>query len=96
MVRARRSRNLPTKRKIEYTESSMLVDAVLLGQGVGLCRQSLVGDELRDGRLIRVCAHVEPLPCELAYYVLVSQAALDRKVVGSFLKWIKRQARSLH
>lgn len=88
-------RTMPTKRKIEYTESSMLVEAALQGQGVGLCRQSLVGNELRDGRLKRLFEHVGPLHCELAYYVLVSDAALERKVVGTFLKWLKRQARSL-
>jgi LysR family transcriptional regulator, glycine cleavage system transcriptional activator len=87
--------NFPTRRKIEYTESSMLVDAVLLGQGVGLCRQSLVGDELRDGRLVHLFKHVAPFACELAYYVLVSESALERKVVGTFLKWLKRQARTL-
>lgn len=84
------------KRKTEYTESSMLVEAVMLGQGVGLCRQSLVGDELSDGRLVRLFAHTKPLPCELAYYVLVSEAAAERQVVGGFVKWLNREAQSLH
>jgi LysR family transcriptional regulator, glycine cleavage system transcriptional activator len=83
------------KRKVEYTESSMLVDAVLFGQGVGLCRQSLVGDELRDGRLVQLHTSIRPMTCELAYYVLVSEVALDRDVVATFLKWLKRESRSL-
>lgn len=83
--------HIPIKRSVEYTESSMLVEATLLGQGVALCRQSLVSDELRDGRLIRLFKTTAALPCELAYYVLVSEFAQRRQLVGVFVRWLERE-----
>lgn len=82
---------LTTKRSVEYTESSMLVEATLLGQGVALCRQSLVSDELRDGRLVRLFKGTPPLSCELAYYVLISEFAQRRSLVGVFVRWLERE-----
>lgn len=82
------------KRTVEYTESSMLVEATLLGQGVALSRQSLVSNELRDGRLVRLFEDTPPLPCELAYYVLLSEFARSRPIVSSFVRWLKREVSS--
>lgn len=79
------------KRRIEYTDSSMLVEATLLGQGVALCRQSLVSDELRDGRLVRLFKTIAPLPCELAYFIVVSEFAQQRRLVGVFVRWLTRE-----
>lgn len=80
-----------TNRTVEYTESSMLVEATLLGQGVALSRQSLVSNELRDGRLVRLFKNTAPLPCELAYYVLVSEFARGRQLVSAFVHWLERE-----
>lgn len=79
------------RRLIEYTESSMLVQATLLGQGVALCRRSLIRDELEGGGLTQLFPEVPPLPCELAYYVLVSEHARSTPVVGAFLVWLRKQ-----
>lgn len=79
------------RRTLEYTESSMLVEAALLGQGVALCRQSLVTNELRTRRLTRLFESIPPMPCELGYYTLVSDQSLERPLVGVFTTWLKKQ-----
>jgi LysR family glycine cleavage system transcriptional activator len=79
------------KRSVEYSESSMLVEAALLGQGVALCRQSLITNELHSRRLTRLFEAVPPLACELGYYTLVSDHALERPLVGTFLTWLRQQ-----
>jgi len=83
--------NVTPKRTVEYTESSMLVEAALLGQGVALARVSLVSNELRDGRLVRLFTKLPPLPCELAYYVLISEFAHSQPIVAAFVRWITRE-----
>jgi LysR family transcriptional regulator, glycine cleavage system transcriptional activator len=85
------AKHLVPKRTIEYTESAMLVQAALLGQGVALSRRSLVSDELRDGRLVRLFPNVAPLPCELSYFVLVSEFAQGRQLVTTFVRWLERE-----
>lgn len=82
------------KRTVEYTESSMLVEATLLGQGVALSRQSLVSNELRDRRLVRLFEDAAPLACELAYYVLISEFAQSRPIVTAFVRWVEHEVAS--
>lgn len=87
------ARSVVVKRTVEYTESSMLVEATLLGQGVALSRQSLVSNELRDGRLVRLFKNTAPLRGELSYYVLVSEFARGRQLVAAFVRWLEREVK---
>lgn len=90
------SRALPARvRKSQLTDSSMLVEAVVRGQGVGLARWSLAIDELELGRLALPFPDVPPLPTGHAYYVVAPRESLRRAPVAQFRNWVLEESRSL-
>jgi len=79
----------------QYTDSSMLVEAALRGQGVALARWSLACDELASGRLELVFPDEPPVPCGLAYYLVGPRESFLRAQVVAFREWIRHEARGL-
>lgn len=71
------------------SDSNMLVDAALSGQGIALIRYSLAYKHIERGQL--VC----PLPIywnsPYAYYLVTSPAHLKRDKVTKFSSWIKNE-----
>lgn len=93
--RARRARLPSGVRMHQYTDSAMLVEAVLREQGIGLARWSLVVDELEQGRLKLVFPKVAPLPTGLAYYLVTPRENLRRPAVAAFNSWLLSEASML-
>ncbi|HEU5075008.1 MAG TPA: transcriptional regulator GcvA [Polyangiaceae bacterium] len=93
--RARRARLPNTVRMHQYTDSAMLVEAVLREQGIGLARWSLVVDELMQGRLKLVFPKIAPLPTGLAYYLVTPRENLRRPPVAAFSNWLLSEASGL-
>lgn len=60
------------ERGVVITDSSMVIDAAVRGQGVALARLSLASDELAARRLVRAFPRIRPLPTGLRY-TLVSR-----------------------
>jgi LysR family glycine cleavage system transcriptional activator len=79
----------------EYTDSSMLVEAALRGQGVALARWSLACDELESGRLELPFPKERPLRTGLAYYLVGPREAFRRAPVAAFRDWLRVEARGL-
>ena len=77
-------------RGITFTDSSMVVQAAVAGQGVALARSALAADDLVAGRLVR--AFDISLPVEYAYYVVYPEAYLERPKVVAFRDWILAEA----
>ncbi|HEX6764649.1 MAG TPA: transcriptional regulator GcvA [Polyangiaceae bacterium] len=82
-------------RRTELTDSSMLIEAALSGQGVGLARFSLAVDELAAGRLVLPFPKARSLPTGLAYYLAAPRESLRRPVVAAFRDWIVEETASL-
>src|SRR5688572_7047856 len=82
-------------RRTELTDSSMLIEAALSGQGVGLARFSLATDELAVGRLVRPFPKARSLATGLAYYLAAPRESLRRPVVAAFRDWILEETASL-
>jgi LysR family glycine cleavage system transcriptional activator len=82
-------------RRTELTDSSMLIEAALSGQGVGLARFSLAVDELAAGRLVLPFPKARSLPTGLAYYLAAPRESLRRPVVAQFRDWIVEESASL-
>jgi LysR family transcriptional regulator, glycine cleavage system transcriptional activator len=76
----------------QFTDSAMLIEAVLRGQGIGLARWSLAVDELAQGRLALVFPTIAPFPTGLAYYLVAPRENLRRKAVRGFRDWIVNEA----
>jgi len=89
-------KELPARtRQTEYTDSSMLVEAAIRGQGIALARWSLAVDELTAGRLRRLFPQVPPLLTGLSYYFVSPRENLRRKPVSVFRDWVLDEAKGL-
>jgi LysR family glycine cleavage system transcriptional activator len=82
-------------RRTELTDSSMLIEAALRGQGVGLARYSLAADELDAGRLVLPFPKAAPLATGLGYYLAAPRESLRRPAVAAFREWLLEESRPL-
>lgn len=73
-----------------FTDSSMLLQAAVDGQGVALGRSALAGDDLAAGRLVRPFEF--SLPAELAYYIVCPEHAADTPKIRAFRAWLQEEA----
>jgi LysR family glycine cleavage system transcriptional activator len=83
------------RRGTELSDSSMLVEAAVRGQGVALARWSLAMDDLAAGRLVAPFPEVPRLSTGKAYYVVAPKERLADPAVVSFRDWLKAEARVL-
>jgi LysR family glycine cleavage system transcriptional activator len=70
--------------------SSLVLDAVLAGQGVGLGRLRLVEADLAAGRLVSPFG--TPQPCEFSYQFATTQAKAQLTRVTLFREWLLAEA----
>lgn len=91
---ARSVKDAGNERGPVFTDSSMVVEAALQGQGVGLVRLSLAADELEQGRLVRLFPRIAVLPTGMSYY-LVRRSGPERPEVKAFSVWVEREITSL-
>jgi LysR family glycine cleavage system transcriptional activator len=92
---AQRKRPPERARYTRLTDSSMVVEAALQGQGVALARRSLSLDELALGRLVLPFPQIAPLPTGFAYYLVGPRENFKRPEIAAFRSWIRQEARSL-
>jgi LysR family transcriptional regulator, glycine cleavage system transcriptional activator len=92
---ARKIRTLRGARYTQLTDSSMLVEAAVRGQGVALARWSLAADDLAVGRLIAPFPKALPLATGFAYYLAAPAENLRRPEVAAFKKWIQYETAAL-
>ena len=88
---ARKVRGVDATRGPVLTDSSMVVEAAVRAQGVGLVRLSLAADELSAGRLMRVFPRVALIPTEYAYYLVYSRLRPLRTEASAFRDWVRKE-----
>lgn len=76
-------------REVIYSDSGMVVQAALDGQGVALTRRSLVCDELQRGRLVRLFGY--ELPLARRYWLVTPEAPPYRPAVAAFIEWLEQE-----
>jgi len=79
----------------QLTDSSLLVEAAVRGQGVALARWSLVQDELSAGRLLRVFPQAAPLAVGHAYSLVGLRETFRRPEIAAFRDWLRREISAL-
>jgi LysR family glycine cleavage system transcriptional activator len=89
------ARDVDEARRQEISDSGMLVEAAIRGQGVALARYSLAYDELAAGRLALVFPEQRLLPTGRAYYLVGPRDNLRRAPVAAFRDWLVAQSASL-
>lgn len=75
-----------TTRGTRFTDSALMLQAAMAGQGVSLARIVLVADDLAAGRLVRLFDVT--LRGELAYYVVAPPHYFQRTKVKAFRDWL--------
>ena len=85
----------PITRYHQLTDSSLLVEAAVRGQGVALARWSLIQDELSAERLLRVFPQARPLPVGHAYSLVGLRETFRRPEIAAFRDWLRREIQSL-
>ncbi len=73
-----------------FTDSSMVIQAAVEGQGVALGRSALAADDLAAGRLVK--PFDISLPAAVAYYVVCPEATAGRPKIVAFREWVIAEA----
>lgn len=76
-------------RHVRYSDTILMVEAAVNGQGVALGRSSVVADHLKSGRLIKPLNIQQT--SEYAYYMITTDEGAEKPRVRAFLDWLKRQ-----
>ncbi|BCL77317.1 DNA-binding transcriptional activator GcvA [Jeongeupia sp. HS-3] len=73
-----------------FTDSGLLIQAVLDCQGIALAREVLVHDDLAAGRLVQVFPTTLPMPG--AYWLITPSPPPYRPAVATFVDWLRGEA----
>ena len=83
---------LDTRRGLFFNDASLVIQAALGGQGVGLVREVLVVEDLRAGRLVQPFPQSMPIPYE--YYLVYPEARAEQRRIQAFRDWLLTQCRA--
>jgi len=75
-----------------FTDASLLIQAAVAGQGVGLARRVLVASELASGRLVR--PFEAGLALDWSYYLVYPPNKQDKAHVQAFRWWLVSEVAS--
>lgn len=74
-----------------FSDTGLVIEAAMDGQGVGLSRMALAEAELAAGRLVQPFDLV--IPSELAYYIVYPEARARQPKIAAFRDWLIQEAR---
>ena len=75
--------------QLKFHEEHHGIEAIVAGQGLGLCSSVLVARELRDGRLLRISDIVLP---GYGFYFVYRADHPRRWALEALLRWMQREA----
>lgn len=78
------------KRTLRFSNHDQIIQAALAGQGVALARAAMIGETLRDKRLLPVLGGA--IDHEIRYFLVLSHAARNRPEVRAFADWAAQEA----
>jgi len=88
-LRAASMPQIDATRGPRFNQSSLVIEAAVLGRGVALAKTALAAQDLRSRRL------VQPLPSSMtvdfAYYIVAPRAKLNLPKVSHFIAWLESQ-----
>jgi len=79
-------------RMTEMGNAHIAMEAAVHGQGAALGDSLLVGDDLAEGRLVRLFER--SVPAKHAYYIVCRKEMCDSPLVAAFTEWIFGKVRS--
>lgn len=81
----------PRTRAMMYSDSSMVVEAAVRGQGVAIVRLAIANDELAAGRIVPVFPRLRPVPTGSAYYMAQRRSPSPRPEVAVFSAFMREE-----
>lgn len=78
------------ERGLMFSDSALMLQAAITGQGLGLARQTIAADAIRAGLLVRPFRALAESPH--LYYFVCRKDKLESPAVVKFREWIFRQA----
>ena len=91
-LRAAGITHIDTARGPRFNQSSMVIEAAVLGRGVALAKAALAAEDLKAGRLVQPFASV--MAVDFAYYIVAPRGKLNLPKVSFFVDWLKQQAQN--
>lgn len=79
---------------LRINNSAAVLQAAVDGHGIALARGIMVDDDLKNGRLVRLCPEVS-LQSPLAYYLVYRPGCESLAKIANFREWIRGQVRFL-
>jgi LysR family glycine cleavage system transcriptional activator len=77
------------RRGLRFNSGDMVIQAALMGQGIGVARTSLAAQDLKAGLLVRPFS--QKVVSSYAYYVTCPEENLNRPRVTAFIRWLKKE-----
>lgn len=75
-----------------FNQSSLVLEAAVLGRGVALAKLAIAAEDLANGRV--VCPFATNFPVEFAYYMVLPESRQVSRKVQLFQQWLREEARS--
>lgn len=73
-----------------FNQSSLVIEAAVLGRGVALVKSVLAERELRSGALVRLAMRDQPI--DYGYYIVAPRGKLNLPKVSHFRDWLRAEA----
>lgn len=91
-LRAAGNTHIDTTRGPRFNQSSLVIEAAVLGRGIALAKAALAAEDLRSGRLVQPFASV--MTVDFAYYIVAPRGKLNLPKVSYFIDWLRQQAKA--
>ena len=75
-----------------FDQSSLVLEAAVLGQGIALAKSTIASDDLAAGRVVKPFELT--LPLEFAYYIVCPESKTLMPKVDLFIRWLKEEVTS--
>ena len=89
-LKAARIAGVDASRGPRFNQSSLVLEAAILGRGVALAKAALAAADLAEGRLVKPFAVSAPVG--FAYYLVAPKAKLNLPKVAAFRDWLRAEA----
>lgn len=74
-----------------FDDGTMMIDAAIDGQGLGLARSVIAYDALAENKLVR--PYETTIPSPFSYYLVLPENERNNPAVDEFMEWIAQRAR---
>ncbi len=84
------ARHIDAARGPRFNQSSLVIEAAVLGRGIALAKTALAARDLRRGDLVQPFASA--MKVDFAYFIVAPRAKLNLPKVSNFIDWLRAEA----